>query len=142
MDLIYSDVFLKEILDAVAALVFPPLWLWRLEGTLYRLLSSVAAVLRSALWIKLVEQECGWGLQLLFHMKPGTQIGFPNEQQVQELFARVVKRGIKEQGLQQLLDTIRELPCDEDFEKWDTNVRKDFWGNYTASWVQKPQRSH
>lgn len=80
MDLIYSDVFLKEILDAVAALVFPPVWLWRLEGTLYRLLSSVAAVLRSALWIKLVEQECGWGLQLLFHMKPGTQIGFPNEQ--------------------------------------------------------------
>ena len=74
MDLIYSDVFLKEILDAVVALVFPPLWLWRLEGTLYRLLSSVAAVLRSALWIKLVEQECGWGLQLLFRMKPGIRL--------------------------------------------------------------------
>ena len=35
---------------------------------------------------------------------------------VQELFARVVKRGIEEQGWQPILDTVKELPCDEDFE--------------------------
>ena len=126
MDLISSDAFLKEILDAVAALVFPHFGFggWKEHYTGYCPVWQLSYALR--LWAKLVEQESGWGLQRLFSMKPGTQIGFPNEQQVQELFARVVKRGIKEQGWQPILDTVKELPCDEDFEKWDTNVRKDF----------------
>lgn len=25
-----------------------------------------------------------------------------------------------------MLEVIREMPCDEDFMKWDTNVRRDF----------------
>ena len=118
--------FLREILDAVAALVFPHFGFggWKEHYTGYCPVWQLSYALR--LWAKLVEQESGWGLQLLFSMKPGTQIGFPDEQQVQELFARVVKRGIEEQGWQPLLDAVRELPCDEDFEKWDTNVRKDF----------------
>ena len=126
IDLIDSDAFLKEILDAVADLVFPYFGFggWKEHYTGYCPVWQLSYALR--LWVKLVEQESGWGLQRLFSMKPGTQIGFPNEQQVQELFARVVKRGIKEQGWQPILDTVKELPCDEDFEKWDTNVRKDF----------------
>lgn len=59
-------------------------------------------------------------------MKPGTQIPFPDTERIQELFGKVVKRAIEEQGWQPILDVIKEMPCDEDFEPWDTNVRKDF----------------
>ena len=33
---------------------------------------------------------------------------------------------IEEQGWGPMLDVVREMPCAEDFEPWDTNVRKDF----------------
>ena len=39
---------------------------------------------------------------------------------------RAVKRGIAEQNWQPILDAVREMPCEEDFERWDTNIRKDF----------------
>ena len=31
-----------------------------------------------------------------------------------------------EKNLQPVFDVIKQMPCDEDFEKWNTNVRKDF----------------
>ena len=40
-------------------------------------------------------------------MKPGTQIPFPDADQVRELFAHVVKRAITEQGWQPILDIVR-----------------------------------
>ena len=40
--------------------------------------------------------------------------------------SRIVKRGISEQGWQPMLDVVREMPCDEDFEQRNTNVRIDF----------------
>ena len=38
----------------------------------------------------------------------------------------MVEQTIEEQGWGPMLKVVREMPCDEDFEKWDTNVRKDF----------------
>ena len=38
----------------------------------------------------------------------------------------MVRRTIEEQGWGPMLDVVREMPCAEDFEPWDTNVRKDF----------------
>ena len=32
----------------------------------------------------------------------------------------------RERGWGPMLDVVREMPCAEDFEPWDTNVRKDF----------------
>ena len=126
MDLLDSDAFLKDIMDATAALAFPHFGFggWKEHYTGYCPVWRLSYAL--PLWASLMERECGWGLQLLFRMKPGTQIPYPDADQVRELFARVVKRAIKEQGWQPILDIVREMPCDEDFEKWDTNARKDF----------------
>lgn len=126
MDLLDSDAFLKDIMDAIAALAFPHFGFggWKEHYTGYCPVWRLSYAL--PLWASLIEQECGWGLQLLFRMKPGTQIPFPDADQVRELFARVMKRAITEQGWQPILDIVREMPCEEDFEKWDTNARKDF----------------
>lgn len=126
MDLLDSDAFLKDIMDAIAALTFPHFGFggWKEHYTGYCPVWRLSYAL--PLWASLMEQECGWGLQLLFRMKPGTQIPFPDAEQVRKLFARVVKRAIAGQGWQPILDIVREMPCDEDFEKWDTNARKDF----------------
>ena len=59
-------------------------------------------------------------------MKPGTQIPLPDPERIQALFGKIVKRAIEEQGWQPILDVVREMPCDEDFEPWQTNVRIDF----------------
>lgn len=126
MDLLDSDAFLKDIMDATAALAFPHFGFggWKEHYTGYCPVWRLSYAL--PLWASLIDQECGWGLQLLFRMKPGTQIPLPDADQVRELFAHVVKRAITEQGWQPILDIVREMPCDEDFEKWDTNARKDF----------------
>ncbi|WP_302780433.1 RNA polymerase sigma factor [Intestinimonas butyriciproducens] len=126
MDLLDSDAFLKDIMDATAALAFPHFGFggWKEHYTGYCPVWRLSYAL--PLWASLIEQECGWGLQLLFRMKPGTQIPYPDADQVRELFAHVVKRAITEQRWQPILDIVREMPCDEDFEKWDTNARKDF----------------
>lgn len=116
MDLLDSDAFLKDIMDATAALAFPHFGFggWKEHYTGYCPVWRLSYAL--PLWASLIEQECGWGLQLLFRMKPGTQIPFPDADQVRELFAHVVKRAITEQGWQPILDIVREMPCDEDFE--------------------------
>jgi RNA polymerase sigma factor (sigma-70 family) len=58
---------------------------------------------------------------------PGAQsISFFTPEYIKEIMSRIVKRGIQEEGWQPILDVVREMPCDEDFEKWDTKVRKDF----------------
>lgn len=125
-EVILSQQFLNEIMDAIAALAFPHFGFggWKEHYTGYCPVWRLSYAL--PLWASLIERECGWGLQLLFRMKPGTQIPFPDADQVRELFAHVVKRAITEQGWQPILDIVREMPCDEDFEKWDTNARKDF----------------
>lgn len=126
MDLITGDAFLKEIMDAAASLAFPHFGFggWKEHYTGYSPVWRLSYSL--PVWAKRIEQETGWGLQALFRMKPGTQIPFPDDERVQALFGKVVKRAIEEQGWQPILDVVREMPCDEDFEPWQTNVRIDF----------------
>jgi len=77
-------------------------------------------------WAKGLEAVTGWGVQALFRVPPRTEIPFFNPEYINEAFRQVVERAISEQGWQPILDVVKEMPSDEDFEKWDTNVRKDF----------------
>lgn len=61
-----------------------------------------------------------------FPYEAGYAVPLPDPERIQELFGKVVKRAIEEQGWQPILDVIREMPCDEDFEPWHINVRIDF----------------
>lgn len=124
--LVDSDQFLKEIMDAAASLAFPHFGFggWKEHYTGWCPVWRLSYAL--PLWVKGVEQITGWGLQVLFRMPPHTPIPFFPPEYVSEIFSLAVKRAIKEQGWQPVLDAVREMPCDEDFEPWDTNVRKDF----------------
>lgn len=126
MSLIDSDQFLKEIMDAAASLAFPYFGFggWKEHYTGYSPAWRLSYTL--PLWVKGVEQETGWGLQTLFRMPPHTPIPLFPPEYVSEVFALVVKRAIEEQGWRPILDVVREMPCDEDFEPWKTNVRIDF----------------
>ncbi len=126
MDMITGNAFLKEIMDAAASLAFPHFGFgsWKEHYTDYSPVWRLSYAL--PIWAKLIEEKTGWGLQALFRMRPGTQIPFADPERIRELFGKVVKRAIEEQGWQPILDVVREMPCDEDFEPWQTNVRIDF----------------
>lgn len=125
MSIVESDNFLNEIMDATALLVFPFFGFggWKEHYTgcspIWKLSYSLS------LWAAMLEKEANWGLNALIQW-PGGEIPFLDPQVIKETTERFVSRGIKEANLKPILDVVREMPCDEDFENWDTNVRKSF----------------
>jgi len=126
MNAIQSDVFLSEIMDAAAALAFPHFGFggWKEHYTGYSPVWRLSYAL--PLWTELLETETGWGLQKLFQTPSSAEIPFFDSDYIKDIMGRIVKRAIAEQGWQPILDVVKEMPCDEDFEKWNTNVRTDF----------------
>ena len=126
LDLIETDTFLHEIMDATAALAFPHFGFggWKEHYTgdfpVWRLSYAMP------LWLKGIERAIGWGWDALLHFPPGEEIPFFSSEYIATIYERVVKRTIVEQGWQPLLDIVREMPCHEDFEEWNTRVRIDF----------------
>lgn len=124
--ILLSQQFPSEIMDAVASMVFPLLGFggWKEHYTA----NSPAWRLSYALplWAKGVERVWGWGVQKLFRLPPNFLIPFFEADNVQAMMKQVVEQTIGEQGWGPILEAVREMPCDEDFEKWDTHVRKDF----------------
>lgn len=125
-EVIQSDTFLNEVMDAVASLAFPHFGFggWKEHYTgwcpIWRLSYSLP------LWAKGVERVRGWGVQSLFRLPPDFEIPFFDPDDVRSVMKQVVEQTIEEQGWGPMLETVREMSCDEDFEPWDTNVRKDF----------------
>lgn len=124
-EVILSQQFLNEIMDAVASLAFPHFGFggWKEHYTGYSPVWRLSYAL--PLWAKGVERVRGWGVQMLFSLPPNFEIPFFDPADVQAVMKQVVEQTIEEQG-GPMLEVVREMPCDEDFEKWDTNVRKDF----------------
>jgi len=126
MVIVESDQFFKEISDAVAALVFPHFgfrgWIEHYSG------HSPVWQLSYALpvWARVLNDEIGWDLQVLLLIPRSTVIPFFNADYIKDLVGRIVKRAISEECWQPVFDVVKEMPCDEDFMNWDTNVRKDF----------------
>lgn len=125
-EVIQSDTFLNEVMDAVASLAFPHFGFggWKEHYTgwcpIWRLSYSLP------LWAKGVERVRCWGVQSLFRLPPDFEIPFFDPEDVKAVMGQVVRQTIEEQGWGPMLETVREMSCDEDFEPWDTNVRKDF----------------
>ena len=125
-EVIQSDTFLNEVMDAMASLAFPHFGFggWKEHYTgwcpIWRLSYSLP------LWAKGVERVRGWGVQSLFRLPPDFEIPFFDPEDVKAVMGQVVRQTIEEQGWGPMLETVREMSCDEDFEPWDTNVRKDF----------------
>ncbi|MDE7172511.1 MAG: hypothetical protein K2O11_11670 [Oscillospiraceae bacterium] len=136
---IQSKQFWNEIIDAVAALVFPHFGFggWKEHYTGWFPVWRLSYAL--PLWAKGVERNRGWGLQALFNLPPDFEIPFFDPEDVKASIGEVVRQTIEGQGWGPMLDVIREMPCDEDFEPWDTNARKDFlrkWHHTRSKRVQ------
>ena len=127
IDIVMGDVFLKEIMDAVSALVFPHFGFggWKEHYTGFFPVWQLSYAL--PLWAKLLEEETGWGIQRLFTIPRSEVIPFFESGFIRDITGRIVRRGIERENLQPVLDAVREMPCDEDFEQWNTNVRTDFY---------------
>ena len=121
-----SDQFLNEIADAVAALVFPYFGFngWKEHYTGYSPIWKLSYVL--PIWARVVNSEIKWDLQALFLIPSTTTIPFFNPDYIKDVMSRVVERAIAEESWQPILDVVKDMPCDEDFMKWNTNVRTDF----------------
>ena len=124
--ILLSQQFPSEIMDAVASMVFPLLGFggWKEHYTANAPAWRLSYAL--PLWAKGVERVWGWGVQKLFRLPPNFEIPFFEADDVQAMMKQVVEQTIGEQGWGPILEAVREMPCDEDFEKWDTHVRKDF----------------
>ena len=126
MDIVNSESFLNDMMDAVSALAFPHFgfggWKEHYSGDspIWRLSYALPV------WSKLLEKEMDWGLQALMNIHSSQTIPFFTNEYVKEAMERIVKRAIQEEGWQPVLDAVHEMPCDEDFEKWNTHVRIDF----------------
>ena len=123
---ILSQQFLNEIMDAVASLAFPHFGFggWKEHYSGYSPVWRLSYAL--PLWAKGVEKVRGWGVQALFALPPDYEIPFCDPEDVRQVMKQVVEETIEEQGWGPILEVIRNMPCEEDFERWDTNVRKDF----------------
>ena len=138
-EVVQSDVFHVEIMDAFALLVFPYFGFsgWLEQYTGYCPLWTMAYCL--PLWAKGRERETNWGLHALFKLSPDCEIPYFDPDSVKGVIKLVVQQTIDKQGWQPILDTVREMPCAEDFEPWGTNVRKDFlrkWHHTRSKRVQ------
>jgi hypothetical protein len=122
-----SDPFLNEIMGAVSALAFPHFGFsgWKEHYTGFFPVWQLSYAL--PLWAALLEEETGWGLQRLFLIPRSEEIPFFEPGFIRETIGKIVKRGIERENLQPILDAVREMPCDEDFERYKTNVRTDFY---------------
>ena len=125
-EVILSQQFFGEITDAVASLVFPHFGFggWKEHYTGYSPVWRLSYAL--PLWATGVEKVRGWGMQALFALPPDYEIPFCDPEDVRQVMKQVVEETIEEQGWGPILEVIRNMPCEEDFERWDTNVRKDF----------------
>ena len=92
------------------------------------------------LWAKGVERFMGGGLQAMFRLPPNFEIPFFDPEYVHALFETVVGQAIEKQGWRPILKVVREIPCDEDFEPWDTNARKDFLRKWYITHAPKRYR--
>jgi len=121
-----SNQFLNEIMDATASLTFRHFGFsgWKEHYTGHYPVWKLSYFL--PLWAELLEAEVGWGLQALYNIPSAEEIPFFKPEFVADTMSRVVKRGIDEQGWQPILDVIKQMPCDEDYEPWDTKTRRRF----------------
>jgi hypothetical protein len=125
--IINSEQFINEIGDATAALAFPHFDVrgWKEDYTGYFPVWKLSYSL--PLWAKGVSEITGWNMTALLNRPPEQDVPFFDHDFVKGVMEIVVKRVIAEQNWQPILDSIKQMPCEEDYELWRlSRVRKDW----------------
>ena len=133
MKIVNSDQFMDEVMDAVAILVFPHFGFrgWKEHYSVDFPVWKLSYLL--GLWSQLLEREIGWGLQRLLMFSSSEEIPFYDPDYIKTTMKFIVKMGIAEMQLQPTLDAIKEMPCEEDFEIFPSNVKTDFYRSWYHS---------
>jgi hypothetical protein len=118
-----SDQFFNEIMDATAALAFPHFGFggWKEHYTGYSPVWQLSYALQ--LWTDLLKKETDISFQALYELPI---IPFFQPDYIKMIMEQVVHYGIYLQNWQPILDVVKQMPCEEDFEKWNTNAYKMF----------------
>ncbi len=125
-NLVESDSFFGELADSVAALVFPHFGFrgWKEDYTGYFPVWKLTYAL--PLWLDALNKEINLNLQTLLNIPSNIEIPFMPNEYIYVTMQQIVKRVIEEQNWKPMLEVIKEMPCDEDFEPRNSNVKKDF----------------
>jgi len=127
MGLVNSDQFLNDVWNAIAILVFPHLGF---KGRLvdYTGYSPLCRIVYTHLaWAELLAEEADWGIDLLLRIPYGTYIPFFEPDDIKKTMAVLAKRVLMHKIIRGILKTMREMPCDEDFQPRYSKVRIDFY---------------
>ena len=121
-----SDQFLDDMFNAASLLAFPHFGFkgWKEDYTGYHPAWLLSGTLST--WAYMLDKEVGWNLRMLLDHSADKDIPFMPTEFVEHGMGLIVKKAIEEGNLQPILDVVREMPCDEDFEPRNSNVRIDF----------------
>lgn len=127
IEIINSEQFLNEIADATAALAFPHFGFsgWKEDYSGYSPIWKLSYAL--PLWLKHIEKETGWGLPALLQHPKSENLPWFSADYVNKVMSVVVKRAIDEQNWQPILDAIKKMPCEEDYEPRKSRIRIDWY---------------
>lgn len=125
-DMVESDQFLDDVFNAVSLLAFPHFGFkgWKENYTGYHPVWILSGAIDT--WVYMLDKEVHCNLEAMMAFPSYVEIPLMHEEYVTRVMEHIVKKVIAEANLQPILDVVREMPCDEDFEPRNTNVRKDF----------------
>lgn len=126
IELIKSEQFLNEIADATAALAFPHFGFsgWKEDYSGYSPIWKLSYAL--PLWIKYIGEITEWNLAALLSQPAEQDIPFFDRDFVIKVMEIAVKRAIEEHNWQPILDAIKKMPCEEDYEPRKSRARIDW----------------
>ncbi|HHX36739.1 MAG TPA: sigma-70 family RNA polymerase sigma factor [Clostridiaceae bacterium] len=139
LDIVESDQFLDDVFNATSLLAFPHFGFkgWKEDYTGYH----PAWILSGAVttWAYMLNKEVGVNMKTLLEVPITQELPFMPQEFVTRCMKLIVEKVIEDGNLQPVLDIVREMPCDEDFEKRNSNIRRDFirkWYHTRAKGVQ------
>ena len=139
LDIVESDQFLDDMFNAASLLAFPHFGFkgWKEDYTGYHPAWLLSGTLST--WAYMLDKEVGWNLKMLLEHSVDKDIPFMPTEFVEHGMGLIVKKVIEKGNLQPVLDVVREMPCDEDFEPRNSNVRIDFLRKWYHTRVQTVQ---
>jgi len=137
--IVESDSFFLEVADAMSALAFPHFGFrgWKEDYTGHFPPWKLSYLLHE--WLNELEVILDWNINRLLRMSEYMTIPCFDFDFITKVMAQVVKRTIEKYNWQPMLDVVREIPCHEDFEIRNSNVKKDFlrkWNHYRSKRIQ------
>jgi len=124
--IVETDRFMLEVMDAFSYVVFPHLGFrgWK-EDYSGECPVWIISYLFDA-WLDGLKELFGIDEISIFHIFETKEIPFPSPEFSYYMMKNIVQWAIEKYNLQPILDTVREMPCEEDFEFRNSHVKIDF----------------